>query len=175
MSYNEKGLSITLAQTSVVSVVLVTLGVPRVVVARGQMDVGLISAVVNKVIICKRCPRVPPILAITSPVAPGPVMARVPIAWCILIDHVEPKALHSVHIQDVSEAEGVAQLYGVGEVGAVVPALGPVHHQGVGGGEGLVPALSAPVGRGRGALDIRENFSFQTHAFSSRFAGGKGN
>ena len=48
-------------------------------------------------------------------------------------------------------AKGVAELHGVGEVSAVVPALGPVHHQGVGGGEGPVPALGTPVDQGRGA------------------------
>ena len=139
------------------------------------MDVGIVSAVINEVIVGEGSPGVPPVLAISPPVAPGPVVTSVPIAGCVLAVHVEPQTLHGVHIQDVAEAEGVAQLHGVGEVGAVVPALGPVHHQGVGGGVGVVTTLGAPVGRGGGGLDIREDFSFQTHAFSSRFSGGQGN
>ena len=35
---------------------------------------------------------------------------------------------HGVSVQDVSKAEGVAKLHSMGEVGAVVTALGQVHH-----------------------------------------------
>ena len=47
------------------------------------------------------------------------------------------------YIKCVRKAGGVFELYGVGEVGAVVPALGPVHHRGVGANGGPAPALSA--------------------------------
>ena len=46
-----------------------------------------------------------------------------------------------MYIKCVRKAGGVFELYGVGEVGAVVPALGPVHHQGVGAHIGPAPAL----------------------------------
>ena len=83
-------------------------------------------------------------------------MAIVAIAGGVLLVHIEPQALHGVHIRDVSEAEGVSELRGEREVGAVVPALGPVHHQGVGAHIGPAPALRAPVGRGR-ARDSEKN------------------
>ena len=65
-----------------------------------------------------------------SSVPSSPVVASKAIAGGVLVVHVVPQALHGVGVQDVSKAEGVAELCGVGEVGAVVPALGPFHHQG---------------------------------------------
>ena len=112
------------------------------------MYVGLVSRIADEVMEVKRFSGVPPVLTICSLVATGPVVACVAITWTVLLVHVEPQALHGVSVQDVSKAEDVAKLRGLGEVGAVVPALGPVHHQGVAANIGPAPALSAPVGRG---------------------------
>ena len=80
----------------------------------------------------------------------------VSISRCVLVIHVEPQALHGVSIQDVSKIEVVAKLRGMGEVGTVVPALGPVHHQGVGSHIAPAPALGAPVGRGKAGGEVMQ-------------------
>ena len=67
-------------------------------------------------------------------------MAVKAITGSVLRLHVVAQALHGVGVQNVFKAEGVAELCGVGEVGA----LGPVHHQGVGAHVGPAPALRAP-------------------------------
>ena len=95
------------------------------------MDVRFVTAVINKVIEGKRCPGVPPVLAIRSPVAAGPVVASVPITGGVLVVHVEPQALHRVRVQDVGKGEGLPELQRK-SVPAEVHALGPVNHLGVG-------------------------------------------
>ena len=120
------------------------------------MYVWFISGVANEVMELKRCTRVPPVLTILSSVSSGPVVTSVPISRCVLVVHIEPQALHGVSVQDVGEAEGVAELRGVGEVGAVVPALGLVHHQGVGAHIGPASTLSAPVCGGRLGGQVRD-------------------
>merc|ERR1712062_317372 len=99
---------LALAETSIVPVILVTLGVPGVVVARGQVDIGLSSGVANEVIEVKGSTRVPPVLTILSSVSPSPVVTSVAIARGVLFPHVEPQTLHGVAVQDVSKAKAVS-------------------------------------------------------------------
>ena len=104
-------LLIALTQTSVVPVILVILGVPGVVVARSQMDVRLISMVIHEVIVSEWSPGVPPVLTISPAVSPRPLTAVIAITGGVLGVHVVPQALHGVRIQDVSKAEGDAELH----------------------------------------------------------------
>ena len=150
------------AQTPVVGVVSFVLGVPLVVVARSQMDERFISGVSHEVVKVPGCSAVPAVLTVTSPVSSSPVVASVAIARSVLLVHVVPQALHRVAVQDVGEGEGEAELCRVREILTVVPALGPVHHQGVGANVGSVSTLSAPVGGGRGGSHVSQNFSRQT-------------
>ena len=113
---------LTFTQTSIVSVILVTLGVPLVVVARSQMDVWFISRIANEVMEVKRFSRVPPVLTISSSVSSSPVVTSVSITWGVLLVHVVPETLHGVGVQDVSKGEGVSQFSSVGEVLTVVSA-----------------------------------------------------
>ena len=140
---------LALAEAAIVPIILVTLGVPVVVVVRSQMYVGLISRIADEVMEVKRFSRVPPELTISSPVASSPIVAGVAITWAVLLVHVEPQALHGVSVQDVSKGEGVSQFPSMGEVLTIVSALGPVHHQGVGANIGSASTLSTPVGGGR--------------------------
>ena len=78
------------------------------------------------------------------------------------------QSLHLVGVRDDGEAEGVSELLGVGEVGAVVLTLGPVHHQGVGAHVGLASSLRAPVGRGRAGGEVRNRLRDQTDLLISR-------
>ena len=107
----------------ITNMIPIILCVPLIVVAGGQVEVGIMSRILNKVIEVENSPIVSPVLAISSPVATGPAVASVPIAGGVLVVHVVSQTLHGVSVQDVGEAEGVAELRGVGEVGAVVPAL----------------------------------------------------
>ena len=165
---NYRKLLIALTQTSVVPVILVILGVPGVVVARSQMDVRLISTVIHEVIVSEWSPGVPPVLTIASAVSPRQVMAVIAITGGVLGVHVVAQALHGVGVSNVGKAESVAKLRGVGEVGAVVLALGPVHHQGVGAHVGPAPALRAPVGRGRAGGEVRNRLRDQADLLISR-------
>ena len=55
---------LTLAQTSIVPVILVTLSIPCIVVTRGQVDIGLSSRVTNEVIVWEGSTWVPSVLTI---------------------------------------------------------------------------------------------------------------
>ena len=90
------------------------------------MDVGLISPVIHEVIVSEWSPGVPPVLTISPAVSPRPVMAVIAITGGVLGVHVVPQALHGVHVQNVSKAEGETELHRVGEVGAVVLVLGGI-------------------------------------------------
>ena len=120
-----------------------------------SVEVGILSGV-SDIIKLKLRSRVPSVLAIPSSGSASPLVSVLSISRCVLVIHVEPQALHGVSIQDVSKIEVVAKLRGVREVGAVVPALGPVHHQGVGSHIAPAPALGAPVGRGKAGGEVMQ-------------------
>ena len=109
------------------------------------MDEELIPRVSHEVIKFKRCSTVPAVLAVPSPVSSSPIVASEAIVRGVLLVHVVSETLHGVAVQNVSEGEGVAQLSSMREVPAVVPALGPVHHQSVRSNVCSVSALSVPV------------------------------
>ena len=119
---------LALAEAAIVSIILVTLGVPLVVVARSQMYVGFISRIAGEVIEVKRFSRVPPVLTIPSSVSSSPVVASVAISRSVLLVHVVPETLHGVSVQDVSKGEGVSQFPSMGEVLTIVSAFCPVQH-----------------------------------------------
>ena len=97
-------------ETAVVPIVLIILGVPLIVVAGGQVEVGILSRASNKVIKLKDSSGVPHVLAISSPISSSPVVSSVPIAGGVLVVHVEPQALHRVRVKDVGEGERLSEL-----------------------------------------------------------------
>ena len=135
------------AEAAIVSVILVRFKIPAVVFARSEVDEGFIARVVNEVIEVKLCPTVPPVLTILPLVSSSPVVASIPIARAVLLQHVEPQALHGVAVQDVGELCLVVGL-------TVGPAVRPVHHDGVGPSVGPSSTLSRPEVRGSGGPHV---------------------
>ena len=154
--------SVEATQAAVVSVVLVRLGVPSVLVAGGEVQVGVGTRLVHEVSVVHRPPRQPlvgPSLLIPVqnilwiekkyfkfqkifdlPLSPDPVVARLARgAVVVVLGHGGPHTLHLVPVLDVGEGEhlleageGLALLPPEAEVPAPGDALAEVHDLHVG-------------------------------------------
>ena len=70
--------SVKATQTSVVSVILMTLGVPGVSVVWSQVNVWQGARVVDEVAVSQGVPGGPLVLAVLVTIAPDPVVSRIP-------------------------------------------------------------------------------------------------